>query len=582
MPRDYNAPLTDSDNWPRLVQIAWQVHDEIGNLLEVENLIVKPEGFTIPYNAEKVHGISTEMALEKGEDLAEVLKKFNTALEKSEYVIGHNVEFDESIIGAEYIRKNIENPVPSKKVICTKIESTDFCAIPGGKGGRYKWPQLSELHFKLFNENFDEAHNASADVEATARVFLELLRLKVINEKHLKKDQTFIDNFIENNPNPIKPIGLDVKPYEKEKEKEEKPVLEIPDEAQEVEIESPFAHLHVHSQYSVLNSTASIKNIIDKAIKDKMPAIALTDQGNMYGAFSFVSTARKNKIKPIVGSEFNICKNHQDKTKKDNGYFQVLLAKNHQGYKNLIKLSSVSFSEGFYYVPRIDREVLLKYKENLIALTGNLYSEIPYLILNVGEQQAEEAFKWWHEQFGEDFYVELNRHGLEEENVVNETLIEFAKKYGVKVVAANNVFYINKEDADAQDILVCVQKGEYQSTPKGKGRGFRPGLPNDEYYFKTQEEMKALFADIPEAISNISDLINKVEEFDLYHEPIMPDFPLPEGFENEDEYLKHLTYEGAKDRYGEITDDIKERLDFELETIKKMGIPDISLLFRIS
>jgi DNA polymerase-3 subunit alpha len=202
LPRDYNAPLTDSDNWPRLVQIAWQVHDEIGNLLEVENLIVKPEGFTIPYNAEKVHGISTEMAMEKGEDLSEVLKKFNTALEKSEYVIGHNVEFDESIIGAEYIRKNIENPVPSKKVICTKIESTDFCAIPGGKGGRYKWPQLSELHFKLFNENFDEAHNASADVEATARVFLELFRLKVINEKHLKKDQTFIDNFIENNPQP--------------------------------------------------------------------------------------------------------------------------------------------------------------------------------------------------------------------------------------------------------------------------------------------------------------------------------------------------------------------------------------------
>jgi DNA polymerase-3 subunit alpha len=345
-----------------------------------------------------------------------------------------------------------------------------------------------------------------------------------------------------------------------------------------VEIDSPFVHLHLHSQYSVLNSTASIKNIIDKAKEDKMPAIALTDQGNMYGAFSFVSTARKNKIKPIVGSEFNICKNHQDKTKKDNGYFQVLLAKNHQGYKNLIKLSSVSFSEGFYYVPRIDREVLLKYKENLIALTGNLYSEIPYLILNVGEQQAEEAFKWWHEQFGEDFYVELNRHGLEEENVVNETLIEFAKKYGVKVVAANNVFYINKEDADAQDILVCVQKGEYQSTPKGKGRGYRPGLTNDEYYFKTQEEMKALFADIPEAISNISDLINKVEEFDLYHEPIMPDFPLPEGFENEDEYLKHLTYEGAKDRYGEITDDIKERLDFELETIKKMGYPGYFLI----
>src|SRR3989304_4432483 len=192
LPKNYNAPLTDSDNWPRLVQLAWERHDGTGKLIEAQNFIIKPEGFEIPYSAEKVHGISTEKALADGKDLEFVLKEFTKAIEGSSCIIGHNIEFDNSIIGAEFLRKNIENRLFQTTHVCTKEESTDFCALPGGRGGKFKWPNLTELHHKLFQENFEEAHNASADVAATARCFLELVRIGIINEETLKIDKNIL------------------------------------------------------------------------------------------------------------------------------------------------------------------------------------------------------------------------------------------------------------------------------------------------------------------------------------------------------------------------------------------------------
>ena len=285
-----------------------------------------------------------------------------------------------------------------------------------------------------------------------------------------------------------------------------------------------------------------------------------------------------------------MCQNHLDKKHKDNGYQVVLLAKNKNGYHNLAKLSSIAFIEGMYYVPRIDKELLLKYKDDIIVLSGNMNGEIPSKILNIGEKQAEEALVWWKTHFGADFYLELNDHGQDNERHVNEVLIRFSEKHGVKLVATNNTYYIDKEDATSHDILLCVKEGEKINTPKGRGRGYRFGLPNDEYYFKSQEEMKALFSDIPEAIVNVQEIVDKVETYRLSRDVLLPKFDIPEKFvhpedekdggkRGENAYLRYLTYEGAKERWGEdLSDEIKERLDFELKIIENTGYPGYFLI----
>ena len=619
LPKDFNAPYTNTDNWPRLVQLAWQIHDDKGVLIEVKNFIVKPEGYTIPYNAEKIHGISTERAKKEGVDLAFVLEEFNKAVDKSTYCIGHNIGFDVNIMGAEYVRKETETAMHDMKIVDTKNESTNYCAIPGGRGGQFKWPTLTELHTKLFSEGFDEAHNASADVEATARCFLELVRLNVITANRLEWEADRFNAYIAHNPNAFKLIGLNIEPYsegelEEVSNESEYIVKSTLDTAVKADVsvlkDHVYSHLHTHSQFSILQATADIGSLVKAAASNNMNAVALTDNANMYGTYHFVrdiikhnkgvkirnaeakekgEDATEQEIKPIVGCEFNICKDSLNKEVKDNGAQVVLLAKNRNGYHQLAKLSSHAFVSGFYYIPRIDKEILSKHKEDLIALTGGLYGEIPNLILNVGESQAEEAFVWWKEQFGENFYVELSRHGLEEEEVVNSVLISFAKKYNVKIIATNNTYYIDKDDANAHDILLCVKDAEKQATPIGRGRGFRYGFPNNEYYFKSQDEMKALFADLPDAITNIQAIVDQIEIYDLAREVLLPEFDIPEEFidpedkkddgkRGENAYLKHLTYVGADKRYEEITPDIKERLDFELATIENTGYPGYFLI----
>ena len=602
LPQNWKAPLTDFNNWPRCVQLAWQIHDKEGRLVEVKNFIIKPEGFDIPFNAEKIHGISTELALEQGVALTEVLIEFVKDVEKSQFVIGHNIAFDNNIVGCELLRKEMPNLLADFPSIDTKDDATDYCAIPGGRGGKFKWPNLTELHTKLFGEAFAEAHNASADVEATARCFLELVRLEVIPFKKAGLTNDELKRFQEINPKPFKLIGLNIEPYKSIDSKVVEEEIIIKDESVVSEAsDSPFVHLHVHSQFSVLQATIDVKSLVSKAVEMKMPAVGLTDHTNMCGAYKFIDAVINHPVnanvndgevpslKAVLGCELNVCKNHADKSTKDYGYQMPFLCKNKNGFHNLSKLSSLGNIEGFYYVPRVDKDLIKTYKEDLIALTGSTYGAIPNLILNVGEQQAEEEFKWWLDVFGDDFYVEINRHNLEEENHVNKVLISFANKYNVRIIASNNVYYLNKEDANAHDILLCVKDGEQQSTPKGKGRGYRYGFPNDEFYFKSAIQMQELFSDLPEAIDNITHLIDKIESYTLSREVLLPKFDIPDKFINqkdqedggkrgENAYLRHLTYEGAKERYIEITDDIKERIDFELQVIENSGYPGYFLI----
>ncbi|TDQ07413.1 DNA polymerase III subunit alpha [Pedobacter metabolipauper] len=619
LPRNWNAPITDTDNWPRCIQIAWQLHDEFGNLIENQDYLVKPEGFNIPYDAERIHGISTELAEEQGIGLIEVLEKFNGALSKAKFIVGQNLGFDVNIMGCELHRMGIDSSLSRMPVLDTCTEVTaEMLRLPGGRGGKFKLPNLTELHQYLFGEPFAEAHNATADVEATTRCFLQLLKIDAFKPEQLQADPDYIRQYKERNPGIIPTAGLrhvnlkaasdDIrKRLQRTDSKLSKQVI---DGNKEELKEATFVHLHNHTQFSVLQSTINIPDLIKAAASYKMPAVAMTDHANMMGAFHFVSQVlnynkgaeAKNAaaiesgaeateviMKPIVGCEFFVCDDHEDKKRKDNGYQVVLLAKNKNGYHNLAKMSSIAYTKGFYYVPRIDRNVIAQYKEDIIILSGNLYGEISSKLLNMGERQAEDALLWWKSEFGDDFYIELMRHNQDDENIVNASLISLAKRNEVKLVATNNTYYINKKDANAHDILLCVKDGEKQATQIGRGRGYRYGLPNQEYYFKSPDEMKALFADLPEAIINIQSIVDKIEIYKLAREVLLPKFDIPEEFlvaedegdggkRGENKFLRHLTYVGAKKRYGELTNEITERLDFELQTIEKTGYPGYFLI----
>ena len=351
-----------------------------------------------------------------------------------------------------------------------------------------------------------------------------------------------------------------------------------------------FSHLHVHTQFSLLDGAASIKSLYKKAIADGMPALAISDHGNMFGAFEFVKEAYANKnadgslkVKPIVGCEFYITTDRTRKTfskeEKDPRHHQILLAKNATGYKNLVKLTSLGYIEGMYSkYPRIDKELIHKYHEGLIATTCCLGALVPQTILKKGEEEGENEFKWWLNIFQEDYYIELQRHGIPEQEKVNAVLLKFAKKYNVKVIASNDSHYVDQQDFNAHDILLCINTGEKQSTPAFReftdddvvARNKRFAFPNDQFYLKNTAEMSKVFEDLPEAIDNTNEIVDKVELLDLKREILLPHFVVPTNFKSQDEYLESLTWAGAKERYKILSPEVEERLKFELEVIHNM------------
>ena len=365
---------------------------------------------------------------------------------------------------------------------------------------------------------------------------------------------------------------------------------------------SRFSHLHVHTQYSLLDGAAGIGSLYKKAMSDDMPALAITDHGNMFGVFQFVAEAYKHrvnpddknsplKIKPIVGCEFYITENRHRKSfskeEKDPRHHQILLAKNETGYRNLVKLTSLGYIEGLYSkYPRIDKELIHKYHEGLIATTCCLGALVPQTILKKGEEEGENEFKWWLNIFQEDYYVELQRHGMEEQDRVNKILLKFAKKYHVKVIASNDSHYVDQSDFNAHDILLCINTGEKVATPAAREftdddasfRNKRFAFPNDQFYFKTTEEMSKVFGDLEEAIDNTNEIVDKVDVLDLKRDILLPHFVVPNKFKSQDEYLEHITREGAQKRYETLTPEIEERIAFELFTIRTMGFAGYFLI----
>ena len=355
-----------------------------------------------------------------------------------------------------------------------------------------------------------------------------------------------------------------------------------------------FSHLHVHTQFSLLDGAADITRLFKKAEADGMKAMAITDHGNMFGVFKFVAEAKKFGIKPIVGCEFYVVADRHKKVftkeNRDQRFHQLLLAKNTKGYQNLVKLSSLGYMEGLYSKwPRIDKELILQYHEGLIATTCCLGASVPQSILKDGEEAAEKEFKWWLDLFGEDYYIELQRHDIPEQEKVNEVLLRFAKKHHVKVICSNDSHYVDQQDSNAHDILLCVNTGDVQSTPiatdEEGGRGYRFGFPNDQFYFKSQAEMATVFHDLPEALDYTNEIVSKVDTLDLKRDIMLPNFPIPDAFKlhaddslNQWEYLRDITLKGAHKRYVDLSPEVQERIDFELNTIKIMGFAGYFLI----
>lgn len=346
-----------------------------------------------------------------------------------------------------------------------------------------------------------------------------------------------------------------------------------------------FIHLHLHTQYSILDGACRIKEMVDKAASLGMRGAAVTDHGNLFGIKEFAEVAAKKKdFKPIFGCETYVARRSRfEKTEMVDrkGDHLILLAKNVTGYKNLLRLISLSWIDGHYYKPRIDKELLQQYHEGLIASSACLAGEIPRAIQAGNLAKADLVISEYKSLFGEDFYLELMRHPATDptrdadvyrrQMIVGDELVKLAHKHGVKLLATNDVHFLNEEDAEVHDRLLCVNTGKFMDDPD------RMRYTGQEW-FKSKEEMNKLFADIPEALENTIEVLDKIESFSLNRDPIMPDFPLPEGFTDPDEFLRHITYQGAARRYKEITPEITERIDFELNTIKGMGYPGYFLI----
>lgn len=345
-----------------------------------------------------------------------------------------------------------------------------------------------------------------------------------------------------------------------------------------------FTHLHVHTQYSILDGASAITELFRQAREYGMQAIAITDHGNMFGVKEFFNKAKKAEIKPIFGCEMYVAaKSRFDKTGSEDrsGYHLILLAKNLQGYKNLVKLVSYSWTEGFYYKPRIDWALLQQYHEGLICSTACLAGELPQAIISGHPEKADEFIRQYKALFGDDFYLEVQRHvsgdkhmdadTLAKQNQVAEAIKGLSVQHAVKVIATNDVHFIHAEDAEAHDRLICLNTGKDFDDP------MRLRYTKQEY-LKSPDEMAALFSDLPEAISNTMEIAAKIESFSLDQAPILPNFPLPEGFDDPNVYLHHLTYEGARKRYAELTPEVTERIDFELGVITKMGFSGYFLI----
>jgi DNA polymerase-3 subunit alpha len=339
-----------------------------------------------------------------------------------------------------------------------------------------------------------------------------------------------------------------------------------------------FVHLHSHTHYSLLDGAGKVGDMVQRAANLGQKALAITDHGNMFGVLEFYKAAEKAGIKPIIGMEAYVAPKARDLKKKvegeSNNYHLVLLAKNEQGFKNLIKLSSIGYTEGKYHKPRIDKEILRELKEGLVASTACMGGEVPWNLRRGFRERAVKAAEWYMETFGDDYYFEIQDHHIPEEKPVYDAVYQLGKEMGIPIIATNDNHYVHKGDDEAHDVLMCLQTGKDRDDPNRMRYG------TTELYLKSADEMYAVFKDRPEVLERTLEIEEKIDLKIDFSKTYMPEFKMPESESDStaDEYLTRITYSGAKSRYGELTTEIKDRIDHELSVIKKMGFAGYFLI----
>ena len=338
----------------------------------------------------------------------------------------------------------------------------------------------------------------------------------------------------------------------------------------------PFTHLHVHTEFSLLDGASRIGDLISTAKELGMDSLAITDHGVMYGILDFYKEAKKQGIKPIIGCEVYLAPTSRKEREEINGvkyYHLILLAENQQGYRNLVQLVSLAHIEGMYYKPRVDKELLRKYHKGIICLSACVAGEIPQALIAGNKDKAEALVQEYVEIFGKDnFFLEIQNHGLKEEQVTNAGLLEFSQQYGLGLVATNDLHYVHREDSEFHDVLLCVQMNKKLNDPD------RMRFNSDDYYLKSPAEMEALFKDFPGAIENAEKIAARCQVDFEFGKLQLPFYPIPEPFADDEAYLRHLCEEGLASHYPEVTGEVRERLDYELGIIHRMGYDSYFLI----
>lgn len=432
LPLDYKKPISDLVNWgrARMVQIAWIEYDENGNKTAAHDYIIKPDGFTIPMKSIEIHRITNELANEKGVPVKKALALFREAIARNKYLIAHNIDFDKCVVGSEYVRSGQDNPLDGIFQICTMKLTTDFVRAKNPWGGKgYKWPNLSELHMKLFGVKFDDAHDALVDTEALGRCFFKLQELGVLGFKGAADK---------------KPAFADAT------------APEVPQE----ELFKPMVNFGVHTFFSIMRGAGSIDDYVKRGKELGHPAMVITDRGNVSGSLEFFRKCKAAGMKPILGCELNLNNNIgkvQDPSDEGASYIQKIIVKDREGFVNLNKLLYLSHTKGFRGgESRITTDWLIENRGGLMVSTGGHEGYISDLVTKGRRQEAEAYFDLLHASFGDDLFSELRFNETQEQRSLNEFILITALKNKVPVVLDNDVHYVRSEDNALQDVVFTM------------------------------------------------------------------------------------------------------------------------------
>jgi DNA polymerase-3 subunit alpha len=575
LPENFSAPITDFGNWPRIVQIAWKVYDLSGNVVSTHNRIIKPEGFIIPPDSIKIHRITNERANKEGIPLKQALEEFGEAITQNKFLVAHNISFDNKVTACEYLRLGMHNYMRDIVHVCTMNSTIDYCRVKGKMG--LKPPTLTELHEKLFDEKFEDAHDALIDVEALARCFFELKKRDVLGFGEdcfpmLDSEKSMFNIFDKwNSKNTIPEHSI------------------------------PMTHFGVHTYYSISEGAGSASDYIEEAKRHGHTSIAITDRGNLSGSFPFYQKCKSKNIKPIIGCEFfinNSIGEYEERILQDKNVIQKIIVQNERGYVNINKINYLSFSEGYYRVPRAKMDWVKENKEGLILTTSSKGGTISKYLQMGRYDLAEKHLKEMISIFGRKSYLaEISLEDNPIQRQYNDFIINMADKYSMATMLTHEIYYPKKWDATIQDVVESI--GQKKSIIKARTKENREMYyvgeddimeMNKEYRFNYDENflrMCMITTDRVASICNFEFEID-VEKYPEYK----PTEDVINYFKTEDAEeiitkLAHAKLNQKLNRYvqhgpveidEEKRQEYRDRLDYELGVIKEKKMLDYFLV----